>query len=110
MTKASSSLNIVIETVTWSQPVWEHEEGHTVKTDEEWRRIRQTTQHTCQTAAFLRQCVRAQLAQLAQRRYRLRESLTQLRKLHGAYRDAQAQQHDRETAALINILQRMSVE
>jgi hypothetical protein len=89
--------------------VWEYEEGHTVKTDEEWGHIRQAAQHRRQTATFLCQRVKAQLDQLAKRRYRLRESLAQLRKLQRALRYAQAGQHDRETAALINILQRMSM-
>ena len=89
--------------------MWEYEEGRTVKTDEKWQRIRQTAQNRCQTAAFLCQRVQAQLAQLAERRYRLQESLIRLRQLNRAYRGAQVQQHDRETAALIDILWRMSV-
>ena len=80
-----------------------------MNTDEKWRRIRQTAQHRRQAAVFLCQRVQAQLAQLAERQYRLQEALIQLRKLNRAYRGAQAQQYDRETAALINILQRMSV-
>ncbi len=79
-----------------------------MKTDEKWRCIRQAAQHRRRTAAFLCRRVKAQLTQLAERRYRLQESLTRLRKLNRAGRGAPAQ-HDRETAALINILQRMSV-
>ena len=89
--------------------MWECEEGHTVKTDKEWQHIRQVARHRSQTATFLCQRMQAQTAQLAERQYRLQALLYQLRKITRAFRDAHARQRDRETAALINILQRMSV-
>jgi hypothetical protein len=94
--------------------VWEYEEGHTVKTDEERQHILQVAQHSRQTAALLCKRVRAQqalvqheLSNLAKRRHGLHELLDQLRKIRGTFHYARAQQHDREVAALINILQRM---
>ena len=85
-----------------------------MKTDEEGQHILQVAQDRRQTAALLCQQVRAQqalvqheLSNLAKRRRGLQELLDQLRKIRGAFRYAHARRHDREVAALINILQRL---
>jgi len=85
----------------------------TDKTDKERQHILQVAQRRRQTAALLCKRVRAQqvlvqheLSNLAKCRRGLQELLDQLRKIRGACRYTH-RPHDREVAALINILQRM---
>ena len=85
-------------------------------THKEGQAILQVAQDRCQTAALLCWRVRAQrvlvqreLSKLTKRLLGLHELLDQLRKSRGVSRYAHARQHDREVAALINILQRLPV-